>query len=79
VITQCIVPFGEIFEIRIDAAVTERCRRRTLVRFFKGSAILGVAKGAIRDSVLAFLKNHCVIHFEGCKNSRMQKVTVRFA
>ena len=78
-IAQCIVPFGKIFKIRIDAAIAERRGRRALVGFFEGSAILGVAKGAIRDSVLAFLKNHCVIHFEGCKNSRMQKVTVRFA
>ena len=33
VIAQSVVPLGEIFEIRIDAAIAERRRSRTLIGF----------------------------------------------
>ena len=76
---QRVIPLGEIFEIGIDAAVAESCRRGALVGFFQRAIFIGMAEGAIRDFVFVFLKNDGVIHFQRRKNSFTQKLAVGFS
>jgi hypothetical protein len=78
-IAQRVVPLREILEIRIDAAIAQRRRRRALVRFTQQTIFLGVTKRAILDFIFSFLKNDGVAHFQGLENSFLQKFTVRFS
>jgi hypothetical protein len=63
VIAQRVVPLGEIFEIRIDAAIAERRGSCALIRFFERVVFFGVAERAVRDFVFSCLENDGVIHF----------------
>ena len=79
VLAKCVVPPGEIFEIRIDAAIAERCGGRAPIGFFERVPILGVAEGAAHDFIFSLLENDGVIHFQRGKNSFAQEITIRFS
>src|SRR5579864_5614961 len=44
VLPQGVVPFCEVFEVGIDAAIAKGCRSGTLVRFFKRTVFHRVAE-----------------------------------
>src|SRR6266481_789717 len=78
-IAQRVIPRREILETGIDAAIAQRRRCRALVRFIEQTIFFGVTKRAILDFIFSFLKNDGVAHFEGLKNSFLEKFTVRFS
>ena len=73
------IPLREIFQIGIDAAITERRGSCALIGFFQRVVFFCVAERAIRNFVFSFFVDDGVSHFQRGKNSFLQKFAVRFS
>ena len=71
---QGLVPFRQISEGRVDAAVAERCGRRALIGLAEGIGLARVTEGAARHLVPAALVGERAVHAQRCEDALVQEL-----
>src|SRR5258707_7982321 len=79
VLSQSLIPLGEVLEIRVDTAVTKSRGSRALIRKNEFSPLTAVAKGAAGNFLTSSLVGPSGLHVQGGEYSPLEKLGIRNA
>src|SRR5258707_5735191 len=79
VLSQSLIPLGEVLEIREDTAVTKSRGSKALIRKNEFSPLTAVAKGAVGNFLTSSLVGQRALHVQGVEYAPLEKLGIRNA